>query len=162
MNVRDAFPTDLPTVVDIYNAAIPGRTATADLEPVSVEARRDWFDRHRQDRYPIWVAERDDRVVGWLDFRPFYGRPAYAATAELAVYVAPDCQGQGIGTQLLRQAIARGASLQLKTLLAIIFAHNLPSLALFERAGFSEWGYLPRIARLDDVERDVLILGKRL
>jgi phosphinothricin acetyltransferase len=50
----------------------------------------------------------------------------------------------------------------LETLLAFVFAHNEPSVALFERLGFSRWGHLPRVARLDGVERDVLILGRRV
>jgi len=37
MNIRDAVETD-PAIVATYNAAIPS-TATADLEPVSVESR---------------------------------------------------------------------------------------------------------------------------
>jgi phosphinothricin acetyltransferase len=52
-------------------------------------------------------------------------------------------------------------SLQIRTLLAFIFAHNGPSLRLFERAGFVRWGLLPRIAELDGIERDVTILGFR-
>ncbi len=36
MSIRDATEADLPTIVAIYNAAIPSRMATADLEPVSV------------------------------------------------------------------------------------------------------------------------------
>ena len=37
--IRDAIDSDLETIVAIYNAAIPGRMATADTEPVAVESR---------------------------------------------------------------------------------------------------------------------------
>lgn len=37
IGVRDAVEADLPAIVDIYNASIPGRMATADAEPVTVE-----------------------------------------------------------------------------------------------------------------------------
>lgn len=37
IGVRDAVEADLPAIVDIYNARIPGRMATADAEPVTVE-----------------------------------------------------------------------------------------------------------------------------
>ncbi|NMG56940.1 N-acetyltransferase family protein [Geitlerinema sp. P-1104] len=162
MNVRHAHWNDLSAIVGIYNAAIPGRIATADLAPVSVESRRPWFAGHSPHQYPLWVTERDQQVVGWLSFRPFYGRPAYEATAELAIYIAPDYQGQGLGRFLLDLAVANAPLLELKTLLAFVFAHNLASLGLFERAKFQEWGYLPRIAELDGVERDLIILGHRL
>ena len=47
-------------------------------------------------------------------------------------------------------------------MLAFVFAHNAPSVALFERAGFVRWGLLPQVAELDGVERDLAILGRRL
>lgn len=162
MNVRHARPTDLPAIVGIYNASIPSRLATADLEPVSVESRRPWFESHQPQRYPLWVVERDNRVVGWLSLRPFYGRPAYGNTAELAVYVDPEFHRQGIGRFLVELAVKNGSILRLKTFVVFVFAHNLASLQLFERMRFSEWGYLPRVAELDGVERDLVILGKRL
>ena len=61
---------------------------------------------------------------------------------------------------LLAHAIAAAPALGLRTLLGFIFAHNAPSLALFERAGFAVWGRLPRVAELDGVARDLSILGR--
>jgi phosphinothricin acetyltransferase len=87
--IRDAGEHDLAAVVEIYNASIPGRLATADTEPVSIKARSEWFCRHNPVHHPLWVLEREQTVAGWLSFAPFYGRPAYAATAEVSVYVAP-------------------------------------------------------------------------
>lgn len=37
---------DLPEIVQIYNQTIAGRKATADLEPVSVADRIEWFKQH--------------------------------------------------------------------------------------------------------------------
>jgi len=42
------------------------------------------------------------------------------------------------------------------------FASNVPSLRLFERHGFERWGFMPRVARLDDIERDLVMMGRRL
>jgi L-amino acid N-acyltransferase YncA len=44
--------------------------------------------------------------------------------------------------------------------MAFVFAHNSPSIALFEQARFRPWGRLPRVAELDCVGRDVAILGR--
>ena len=44
--VRDATWEDLSRIVEIYNSSIPGRLATSDLEPVTVESRRDGFASH--------------------------------------------------------------------------------------------------------------------
>ncbi len=162
MKIRDAVESDLSAIVQIYNAAIPGRMATADLQPVSVESRLAWYRAHSPNSWPIWVIESEQKIVGWLSLQIFYGRAAYQHTAEISIYVAPDRQRCGIGQKLLESAIVRSRELQLKTLMGIIFAHNQPSLTLFQKFGFQQWGYLPQVAELDGVERDVIILGLRL
>lgn len=159
MTIRDATETDLLAIVAIYNASIPGRAATADTEPVAVERRLDWFRDHDPEKLPLWVAMEIEEIAGWLSFQSFYGRPAYNATAELSIYVAPNWQRKGIGNTLLAKAIEQAPRLGLKTLLGFIFAHNDASLRLFEKFGFHRWGVLPGVAELDGVERDLIIVG---
>ncbi|MEG4011635.1 MULTISPECIES: GNAT family N-acetyltransferase [unclassified Microcoleus] len=161
MKIRSAVESDLAAIVQIYNAAIPGRMSTADLEPVSVESRLAWYREHSPNTWPIWVMESEQNIVGWLSFQLFYGRAAYQHTAEVSLYVSPDRQRCGIGQKLLQSAILRSPELQLKNLIGLIFAHNQPSLRLFEKFGFQQWGYLPQVTELDGVERDIVILGLR-
>ncbi len=162
MTIRHARPEDLPRIVAIYNASIPGRMATADTEPVTVADRQAWFREFDPARRPLWVhCDAGGPPMAWLSLRSFYGRPAYAATVEVGVYTAPEGLREGRAAALLAHAIGAMNSLKIKTMLAFVFAHNAPSLALFERAGFVRWGHLPRVAELDGIERDVAILGYR-
>lgn len=163
MPIRIARPADLPSIVAIYNAAIPGRMATADTESVTVAQREGWFAEFHPDRRPLWVStDAVDTPLAWLSLRSFYGRPAYQATVETAVYTAPEARRRGLAAALLRHAMHEANRLRIKTLLAFVFAHNAPSIALFERHGFVPWGRLPRVAELDGIERDLAILGHRL
>jgi L-amino acid N-acyltransferase YncA len=162
MTIRDATIDDLPAIVSIYNAAIPGRLATADLEPVSIDSRRAWFAEHSADSRPLWVIEDGGLIFGWISFQSFYGRPAYHATAELSVYVAPNAHRRGYARRLVAEAMRRAPEFGLKTLLGFIFGHNEPSLALFQSFGFETWAHLPCVADLDGIERDLMILGRRL
>jgi L-amino acid N-acyltransferase YncA len=162
MTIRDASAADLPVIVAIYNAAIPGRLATADTAPVAVESRVPWFEAHAPASHPLWVWDDDHTVGGWLSFSSFYGRPGYAATAELSVYVAPTHRRRGIARRLLGHALRRSPTLGLSTLLGFVFGHNAPSLALFDGFGFARWGHLPRVAVLDGIERDLVIVGRRV
>ena len=162
MMIRDATEADLPVIVAIYNASIPSRLATADLKPVSVESRLAWFSCRSPSKRPLWVIEIEGVVSGWLSFQSFYGRAAYDATAEISIYIAPECHRRGLGRQLLEQAIHQSPNLGLKTLMGWIFAHNQPSLKLFETFSFQTWGRLPQIAELDGVERDLVIMGLRI
>jgi len=103
------------------------------------------------------------RVVAWLSFSSFYGRPAYAETAELSVYVHENFRKRGLGSYLPVQALACAPTLKADTLLGFIFGHNKPSLlVLFQELGFSRWGELPKVALLDGVERDLIIVGRRV
>jgi L-amino acid N-acyltransferase YncA len=168
VNIRDATERDLPAIVAIYNAAIPGRMATADTEPVTVASRAGWFRAHDPASRPLWVVEAadglagSDGLAGWLSFQSFYGRPAYHATAELSVYVAPVHQRRGVARRLVGHALRRSPALGLRTLVGFVFGHNTASLALFAGFGFARWGLLPRVAELDRVERDLVIVGRRV
>ena len=163
MRLRDAQPADLPEIVAIYNASIPGGLATADTEPVSVQSRSAWFREFDPARRPLWVVEDDaQRLNAWLSVRSFYGRPAYHRTVELGVYTAPDSHRRGHARWLLDHAVQQAPRMGIATLLAFVFAHNAPSISLFTGRGFSAWGRLPLVAELDGVERDLVILGRRV
>jgi L-amino acid N-acyltransferase YncA/cephalosporin hydroxylase len=159
MIIRDAVEADLPAIIEIYNATVPTRMVTAELEPTTVEARLPWFREHSPERYPFWVAESEGRVIGWLDFKKFLPRCAYRGTAEISVYLDEKFRRRGVARQLLEQAIARAPSLGITTLVGLIFGHNEPSLKLFERLGFERWAFFPGVAQVDSVERDLVVVG---
>ena len=163
LTLRDATESDLPAIVAIYNSTIPSRMVTADLDPVTVEARRPWFAAHQNSRRPIWVlCDASDTVCAWLSFDPFHTRAAYNGTAMIAIYVASSHRCRGLGRQLRETAVARAPELGIHTLLGYIFGHNEPSLRLFESHGFTRWAHQPRVAVLDGVERDLIIVGRRV
>jgi L-amino acid N-acyltransferase YncA len=174
VGIRLATLADLAAIVAIYNQTIAGRMVTADLEPVSVASRLAWFEAHDPDRRPLWVAVdgrvdrpglangEAERISGWVSFQDFYGRPAYGATAEISLYVNEADRRQGIGIALLNWAISAAPELGIESILGFVFSHNHPSLRLFDRLGFTTWGHLPRVARLDGVDRDLIIVGRRV
>lgn len=159
---RLATRRDLPQIVAIYNSTIPSRMVTADTEPVTIESRVPWFEEHKPGFRPLWVAEDAGQILAWLSFSSFYGRPAYAKTSELSVYVHEAHRNRGWGSYFLRQALHGAPALKIDTLLGFIFGHNEPSLALFQRFGFVRWGELPKVAALDGIERDLIIMGRRV
>jgi L-amino acid N-acyltransferase YncA len=162
MRIRDAADLDLPAIITIYNAAIATRIATAQLEPVTLEQRRNWLKEHSPDRHPFWVLEIDRQIAGWLTLKSFLPRGAYRGADEVSVYVEEKFRRRGVARALLEEAIARAPSLKIHAIVGLIFAHNHPSLKLFEQLGFEKWGLLPRIARLDKNERDLTIMGRHV
>ncbi len=163
MVFTDAVIEDLPLIVEIYNSTVASRLVTADTEPVSVASREKWFYAHSSKKYPLWMIHDDEKnCIGWASYQAFYGRPAYDATAEISIYLAPRQRGKGYGFKILAYCIAQAPSLNIKTLLGFIFAHNEPSLKLFAKAGFEEWAHLKNIAEMDGNEYSLKILGKRV
>ena len=163
LSYRDAKRSDLEKITEIYNSTIASRLVTADTEPVSVESKVKWFDEHSSDKRPLWVVEDEANViVGWVSFQSFYGRPAYDATVEISIYLDATQRGKGLGKQVLEYSITKATEFGIKTILGFIFSHNEPSLKLFKHFGFEEWANLPNIAILDNTERSLTILGKRI
>jgi L-amino acid N-acyltransferase YncA len=160
--IEDAALKDLEQIVDIYNSTILSRTVTADLEQVTTASKRKWFDEHSSDFRPLWVMKINDNVAAWLSFQSFYGRAAYNATAEISIYISLENRSKGIGSILLEKAIQESSRLHINKLVGFVFAHNEPSLALLKKYKFEQWGYLPEVALLDGVDRDLVILGKRV
>ena len=88
MQFRNATLEDLPIIVAIYNSTIAGRMVTADTTPVPVASKVQWFHDHNKETRPLWVVENEvQKLIGWVSFQDFYGRPAYNGTAEISIYL---------------------------------------------------------------------------
>lgn len=160
--MRIAAEEDLPEIVSIYNSTIPTRLSTADTVEVTADSRMDWFDQHDPNKRPILVHEQDDKVIAWVSFQSFYGRVAYDHTAEISIYISPECRGKGLGKTLLAEALEMTQRLDIKTVVGFIFSHNAASIKLFKSFGFEEWGTLPNVAVMDGEEFSLSIFGKRV
>ena len=137
---RIATRAVLPQIVEIDNSTMPFRCATVDTEPVTGESRLTWCEEHPPTFRPLWVVEVDQRLVGWLRFSSLYGRPASHKTAARSVSTHEAVRRRRLGADFLTQALAHAPSLQVDTLRGLIFAHNAPSVRLFETWGGRRWG----------------------
>jgi len=155
--IRRATLGDARQIADIYNHYIAHSTATFDTQPKAVGERIAWLTEHG-DLHPVFVSEADGEVVAWGSLTPFRDRPAYRHTVEVAVYVAPNCTGMGLGPKLLERLVdaARGAGHHV--VVSQIVSENLPSLKLAERAGFTEVGTMHEVGRKFDRWLDVVIM----
>ena len=161
VSFRIAEAGDLPFIVHVYNESIPDRQATADLKPVTVASKRAWFKAHDSKR-PLWLVLLNGQRAGWIGLEDFYGRPAYQQTAEVSIYIDYRFHQRGLGQAALSHVLQAAPGLGLHHLLAFIFSHNRPSQRLFIRNGFSRYGHLPEVAKMDDRLRSLDILGRRV
>ncbi|QJD82644.1 GNAT family N-acetyltransferase [Cohnella herbarum] len=153
---------ELDAIVEIYNTTIASRVVTADLAPVTVESRIQWFEEHDDQHRPLWVMKSGGEIIAWLSFSKFHARAAYDATAEISIYISPKSRSKGIGSLFLQKAIEECPRLHIRNIVALVFGHNEPSLALLRKFGFEQWGLLPGVANMDGIERDLVMMGKKV
>ncbi|WP_141014102.1 helix-turn-helix domain-containing GNAT family N-acetyltransferase [Nocardioides sambongensis] len=151
---------DLPVVRDIYAEGIATRNATFETRvPPIADLARKWLPGH------AWVAELDVdgrcQVVGWTGTSPVSTRDCYAGVGETSVYVTEGARGRGVGKALLHRQVTEADAGGLWTLQTSIFPENRASLALHHAAGYRTLAVRSRIARLDGVWRDTVLLERR-
>ena len=159
VEVRSARLHDAPSIAEIYNEGIVGRTSTFETRARTPDDVAAWFTRPN---HPILVAERDGRVVGWAAASPYRARECYAGIAEVSVYVRGSERGRGIGGALMRAFLPACEHAGFWKVLSRVFPENQASRALCSRHGFREVGTYERHARLDGVWRDVVIVERLL
>lgn len=163
LQIRIAELTNLPSIVETYNQAVPTHLSTANTTPYTAEGRKAWFMEHEPGKRPIFVAMMDSRVVGWCSlswYRP--GRAALRFTAEISYYVDTAHQGQGVGSALVYHALQACPSLGIKNVVAVVIDRNEGSRRLLEKMGFQQWGFLPRVLDFDGQESGEYYYGKRI
>jgi phosphinothricin acetyltransferase len=113
--------------------------------------------------WPFLVAVDDGEVIGFAYVCAWRDRPAYAATVEDTVYLAPGRAGRGTGRALLTEVLARAAAAGAEQAIAVIADSGDPSsMALHRALGFEEAGRLRRVGRKHGRVLDVVLMQASL
>jgi phosphinothricin acetyltransferase len=159
MPTRPATPDDLAAVAVIYAHYVETSVATFELDPPDGDEWRRRYDGIVGAGLPFLVTERGDAVAGYAYCAPWKTRPAYRATAENSVYVAPGFVGQGCGTELLHDLLGACRAVGLREVIAVIADSGDPaSVELHHRFGFVDAGRLTRVGFKHDRWIDTLLL----
>jgi phosphinothricin acetyltransferase len=135
--VRPAAADDIEDVNDIYNQFVLQSHATFDVEPTTIDWRREWFTHYgATGRYRVLVALAGERVIGYAASSRFRPKAAYETSIEVSVYVGGDALGRGIGTRLYTSLFASLEQEDVHRAYAGIALPNPASVALHERFGF--------------------------
>ncbi|MEL4358885.1 MULTISPECIES: GNAT family N-acetyltransferase [unclassified Luteococcus] len=158
MRIRPASEADLAAITQIYNDAGVGTTASYDLEPVTVEERRDWLHHRWNLNQPVLVAEDDGRVVGYACYGRFRDKAGYDRTVEHSVYVADGARALGVGRMLMLALIDRARGDGVHVMVGVLDADNEASVAFHQKLGFEEVGRLRQVGRKFDRWLDALFM----
>lgn len=147
MLIRDANPTDLGALRDIYNDAVLNTTAIWNEVAIDLDNRRAWLELRAQQGFPVLVAEDAGEVVGYASYGPWRAFDGFRETVEHSVYVRADQRGKGVGPQLMQALIDRARAQGLHVMVAAIESGNAASIRLHERLGFATTGQMPQVGQ---------------
>jgi L-amino acid N-acyltransferase YncA len=156
VEIRPMAESDWPAVEAIYAEGIATRTATFETETSTWEE----FNAAHLEEHRL-VADIDGNVVGWAALSPTSSRACYAGVAEHSVYVTEGARGRGVGLALMNALLASADAGGVWTIQTSVFPENAASVALHERLGFRIVGRRERIAQLDGVWRDTILMERR-
>jgi RimJ/RimL family protein N-acetyltransferase len=124
--------------------------------PVDVERRRRrMVDEVEGDDTVVLVGEVGGEPVGQLGLHL-----ARYGVADLGMLVAAGWRGRGVGRALLAEAIDRARKAGAHKVALQVWPHNAAAIALYERFGFQQEGYLRRHYRRRSGELwDAVVMG---
>ena len=145
--IRIAQSIDADAIARIYAHHVLNGTASFDIVPrTSAETKQKIADISAKG-WPILVAERDGRILGYAYATAFRDRPAYRFTCENSIYVDPDCVGQGVGTGLMRALMEQATQCGFRQMIAVIGGGEPASVALHSKMGFTQSGRMRSVGR---------------
>lgn len=156
VTTRAVADDDMSAVLAIYDEGLQTRNATFETKlPTARQLRSRWLPGM------AWVAELGGEVVGWTAITPVSARQCYVGVGESSVYVTATARGRGVGKALLFAQVTEADAAGLWTLQTSVFPENRASLALHRAAGYRTLAVRTRIAQLDGVWRDTVLLERR-
>ena len=130
IRVRPAQDGERLTLATLFAAVAEERDGIAAEPPVDIDRRAASWDVDR-----TLVALARDEVVGDISvIESGFG------IGEIAMMVAADWRGRGVGTALVAAAIERARARDLHKLTLSVFPHNEAAIALYRKFGFVEEG----------------------
>jgi len=140
--IRFATEADIPAILDIYGPYILNTAISFEYSVPTLEEFTERF-LGITGQFPWLIWEEEGQILGYAYASLPFGRAAYRWVAASSIYLAPDVQGNGIGTKLYAALEAILAELGYRKTYAIITSDNPGSLRFHEKMGFRFIGEFP-------------------
>lgn len=145
MIIRQATENDVSAILDIFNDALIHSTAVYSYEPATHDEQLAWFKHKQEEHIPVFVAEDELGLLGYITYGQFRPRPAYRYAMELSIYVDQRARNQGVGKALMEVILDHTEKQGIKTLICGIDSENKASIALCTKFGFRHSGTLKHV-----------------
>jgi phosphinothricin acetyltransferase len=165
LSIRPATPADIPALAAIYADAVRNGTASWELDPPDETEMLRRFEAIVAGGYPYLAAERGGVPLGYAYAGAYRPRPAYRATVENSIYLAPAAQGSGIGSLLLDALMEECTRRGFRQMIAVIgdgTGASVGSRRLHEKAGFRLIGVAEKVGFKHGRWLDQMLMQKEL
>lgn len=154
--IREMNPNDSTRILEIYKMGLDTRNATFET---NVPSWTDWDSKHLEHSRFVYVE--NDKILGWVALSPVSTRKVYEGVVEVSVYIDTNSLGKGIGSKLMERVIISSEMHGIWTLYSSVFPENTATLKLHDKFGFRIIGIREKIAQLDNIWRDTVLLERR-
>ena len=146
MIIRKAEIRDIQELLDIYNYEVIHGVSTFDLAPKTLEERTVWFHKYNKGNHPLYVAEVEGKVAGYVSLSSYREKEAYKHTVELSIYIGADYRNRGIATDLMAFIIdVARKNEEIHTIVSVITSGNAASQKLHKKFGFEFCGTIKEV-----------------
>ncbi len=156
IEIRRLNKEDYDQVAEIYLQGIRSGHATFETQAPSWEH---WVASHILECSLVIIDS--NKIAGWAALGKVSNRQTYEGVAEVSIYISNENKVKGFGQLLFEKLVLESENQGIWTLFASIFPENLASIKLHNKMGFREIGYREKIAQMNGVWRNTIIMERR-
>jgi phosphinothricin acetyltransferase len=161
LRFEDITGEDLEFIKELYDYYILNSTATYYTETISTDELREFIPVGDK-KYRSFLIRIGDGIAGFCYLSRYKKRQAYDRTAEVSLYLKPECTGRGIGKEALRYLEEEAKKNGISVLIGIISGDNGNSIRLFEKCGYEKCAHYKQIGEKFNRILDVVAYQKIL
>lgn len=148
VRLRPPEPNDALALMDFFNGLIEEGVQISRDRRLGYEEEVEWLrkelDEMARGEALIFVAEDEDgKMAGAVDIRR--GKFKESHTAELGISVCKDYRKKGLGTELMRLALAEAKKIGIKLVWLQVFSTNKDAIGLYRKLGFKKEATLKKM-----------------
>ena len=136
--IREATIEDAAEICSIYNYYIENTVISFEEESLAVKEMQKRMETVFSYGLPWLVYIDSNVIVGYAYATRWHSRASYKYSVESSVYLKHDVTGNGIGSSLYAELIARLKALKYHAVIGGIALPNAGSVALHEKFGFQQ------------------------
>lgn len=159
-----AQTSDLPEILAIYNHEITSGTANWNDQTRSLAEYQAWFQQLQDNHFPLLVIidRVNKRIAGYGYYSWFREHSGYRFSVEHSIYIHTAHQKKGLGKALLAALIDSAQQQNFHVMVGAIDSTNRASIALHQKFGFVQTGYMPQIGIKHNTWRDLVLMQRDL